>query len=157
MATFNKAILVGRLTRDPEVRPVGDSRVAKFTIAVNNRKKDNGQWVDDPIFIACEAWNNSSGGRRLADTVEQYVKKGSQILVEGSLKLDTWVDKQSGQKRERIVIVVRDVQFLDDNRSRSANGGSEEPRRQEPTRAPKEGPSPDNSRTPWDNEEDIPF
>jgi len=114
MANLNKVMLIGRLTRDPEVRAFSNGgKVAKIGFAVNNRKKDpaSGNWVDDPVFLDIDAFNRETG-RKLADLVEQYLHKGNQVYIEGNLVLDQWVDKD-GQKRSKIKIVMTDLQFLE--------------------------------------------
>src|ERR1700675_294347 len=101
MANLNKVLLIGRLTRDPEmVAFANGGRVAKFGFAVNNRRKNQstGQFEDEPVFLDVEAYNRDNG-RKLADLVEQYLKKGHQAYLECSMKLDTWNDKTSGEKR----------------------------------------------------------
>lgn len=123
MAAFNKVVLVGRLTRDPECRTFSNGgKVAKFGFAVTNRRKNSqtGQWEDEPMFIDCEAFNRGEFGT-LANTIEQYCKKGSQILIEGKLHLDTWDDKTTGQKRQKHKIVVEVMQLLD--RREDGQGG----------------------------------
>src|SRR5437764_9685673 len=119
MANLNKVMLIGRLTRDAETRTFSNGgKVAKFGFAVNNRKKDSqtGQWVDDPVFLDVEVFNRGENGK-MADTIEQYLGagqgKGRQLYIEGHLKMDQWEDKQSGQKRSRLVVVVDSFQFLD--------------------------------------------
>jgi single-strand DNA-binding protein len=124
VANFNKVVLIGRLTRDPETRsfPSG-GMVAKIGFAVTNRKKNTqtGQWEDEPMFIDCEVYNRGETGK-LADLVRDRCKKGSQILLEGKLHLDTWDDKNNpGQKRSKHKIVVDNIQLLD---GRPADGGS---------------------------------
>jgi single-strand DNA-binding protein len=114
MANFNKVILIGNLTRDPECRTFSNGgKVAKFGFAVNNRKKNSqtGQWEDEPMFIDCEAFNRGEFGK-LADTIETYCKKGSQICIEGRLHLDQWDDKNTGQKRSKHKVVVETMQLL---------------------------------------------
>ena len=108
MANLNKVMLIGRLTRDPEmVTFANGGRVAKFGFAVNNRKKNQstGQWEDEPVFLDVEAFNRETG-RKLADLVEQYLKKGHQVYLECSLKLDTWNDKTTGEKRQKLKFVL---------------------------------------------------
>src|SRR5262245_33223418 len=114
MANFNKVILIGNLTRDPECRTFSNGgKVAKFGFAVNNRRKNSqtGQWEDEPMVIDCEAVNRGDFGK-LADTIEEYCKKGSQICVEGRLRLDQWEDKNGGGKRSKHLIVVESMQLL---------------------------------------------
>jgi single-strand DNA-binding protein len=118
MANLNKVILIGRLTRDPEVRTFSNGgRVAKFGFAVNNRKKNSqtGEWEDDPVFLDCEAFNRGETGK-MADTVERYLKKGSQAFLEGHLQLDRWDDKTTGEKRQKLKIVIDMMQMLDARR-----------------------------------------
>src|ERR1700724_311587 len=101
VANLNKVMLIGRLTRDPEVRTFSNGgKVAKFGFAVNNRKKNQqtGQWEDEPVFVDVEAFNRGETGKT-ADLIEQYLRKGYQAYLEGHLKLDQWNDKTTGDKR----------------------------------------------------------
>lgn len=114
MANLNKVLLIGRLTRDPEVRMFANGgKVAHFGFAVNNRKKNpsTGQWEDEPVFLDVEAFNRGDTGKT-ADMIEQYLRKGHQAFIEGHMKLDQWTG-QDGQKRSKIKIVVDNVQFLE--------------------------------------------
>lgn len=123
MANLNKVFLIGRLTRDPEVRTFSNGgKVAKFGFAVNNRRKNTqtGQWEDDPVWLDCEAYNRGEFGK-LAETVEQYCRKGSQVFIEGHLQLDQWTDRDN-QKRQKLKIVVDGLQLLD--RRQDGNAGS---------------------------------
>jgi single-strand DNA-binding protein len=137
MANLNKVMLIGRLTRDPEVRTFGTGgKVAAFGFAVTNRKKNQqtGEWEDDPMFIDVDAFNRESG-RKLADLVEQYLKKGHQAYIEGSLKLDQWTDKE-GQKRSKLKLVLHDMQFLEPRAAGEAGeGGGRAPRAAAPRKA----------------------
>jgi len=131
MANLNKVMLIGRLTRDPEVRMFANGgKVAHFGFAVNNRRKNaqTGQWEDEPCFLDVEAFNRGEFGKT-ADLVEQYLRKGHQAFIEGHLKLDQWTS-QDGQKRSKIKIVLDNVQFLEP-RSDGGSGprGSSAPRR----------------------------
>jgi len=171
MANLNKVLLIGRLTRDPEmVSFQNGGRVAKFGFAVNNRKKDpsTGQWVEDPVFLDVEAYNRENG-RKLADLCEQYLKKGHQAYLECSMKLDTWNDKTTGDKRQKLKFVLNDLQFLEpkadggntEGGSRMARGGAGA----RPTAAPARGNGhEDEEPEPTDapperggQEDDIPF
>src|SRR5579875_1960000 len=98
MANLNKVMLIGRLTRDPEVRTFSNGgKVAKFGFAVNRKKnQQTGQWEDVPVFLDVEAFNRCEFGK-LADTVEQFLTKGRQIFIEGHLRLDQW--EKDGQKQ----------------------------------------------------------
>src|SRR5579871_908755 len=136
MANLNKVMLIGRLTRDPEVRTFGNGgKVAKIGFAVNNRRKNQqtGQWEDEPVFVDIDAFNRETG-RKLADLVEQYLRKGHQAYIEGNLVLDQWTDKD-GQKRSKLKIVLQDVQFLEPRSSSDGGeGGSRAPRASSPPR-----------------------
>jgi single-strand DNA-binding protein len=128
MANVNKVIFVGRLTRDPECRTfTNGGKVAKFGFAVTNRRKNSqtGQWEDEPMFIDCEAFNRGEFGK-LADTIEQYLRKGAQVYLEGRLHLDQWDDKTSGQKRSKHKMVVEMMQMLE---TRGEGGRSGPPAR----------------------------
>src|ERR1019366_8697307 len=141
MANLNKVMLIGRLTRDPEVRMFSNGgKVANFGFAVNNRKKtqQTGQWEDEPVFLDCEAFNRGETGKT-ADLIEQYLHKGNQAYIEGHLKLDQWNDKTTGDKRQKIKIVVDNVQFLEPRKD--GQSGPAAPRRQE-------GPPPSNDYDP---------
>src|SRR5262249_60302633 len=115
MANLNKVMLIGRLTRDPDPPRTfaNGGKVVRFGFAVNNRKKDaqTGQWVDDPVFIDMEIFNRGEQGRQ-ADLVEQNLRKGHQVFIEGHLRLDQWID-QTAQKRSKLVEVGDNVQQLE--------------------------------------------
>ena len=166
MANLNKVMLIGRLTRDPEVRTFSNGgKVAKFGFAVNNRKKNQqtGQWEDEPVFLDLEAFNRQTG-RQLADLVEQYFKKGAQFYIEGHLRLDTWQDKNDGSKRSKLTIVLDDFQFFE---SRADGGGgmnAQSPRasapaqrKPEPSYSSGSGFNEPEPESPGDNPDDIPF
>lgn len=114
MQGLNKVILIGRLTRDPQILSFGDGgRSAVFCMVVNNRKKnkDTGAWEEDPCFVECKANNREK--RKLADVVEQYLHKGSLICMEGHLVLDRWTGKEDGKPRQQLRVMVDDVSFLE--------------------------------------------
>jgi single-strand DNA-binding protein len=114
MANLNKVMLIGRLTRDPETRSFANGgKVAKFGFAVNNKRKNTatGEWEDEPVFIDVDAFNRGDFGK-LADRVEQYLRKGQQIFIEGHLKLEQWT-AQDGQKRSKLSVVCDNFQFLE--------------------------------------------
>ena len=115
MANVNKVMLIGRLTRDPEMRTFSNGgKVANFGFAVNNRRKNqqSGQWEDYPMFIDCKAFNRGETGKT-ADLIEQYLHKGNQAYLEGRLDLEQWDDKTTGAKRSKHVLLVDNVQFLE--------------------------------------------
>jgi single-strand DNA-binding protein len=114
VANLNKVMLIGRLTRDPEVRVFGNGgKVAKFGFAVNNRRKNqqSGQWEDEPVFLDMEVFNRGESGKQ-ADLIEGSLRKGHQVFIEGHLRMDNWTDKE-GQKRSKLMVVVDNFQFLE--------------------------------------------
>ena len=116
MPNYNKVILMGNLTRDPEVRYTsGGTAIAKLGLAVNRRwKNQEGQMQEETTFVDVDAFG------RQAETIGQYLKKGRPVMVEGRLKFDQWDDKQTGQKRSKLGVVLENFQFLD---SRGEGGG----------------------------------
>jgi len=108
MASFNKVILLGNLTRDPEVRytPKG-SAVCDLGLAVNRQYSlDNGEKREEVTFVDVVLW------ARLAEIAGEYLKKGRPVFIEGRLQLDSWDDKQSGQKRTKLRVVGETMQLL---------------------------------------------
>ena len=160
MANLNKVMLIGRLTRDPEIRAFSNGgKVARFGFAVNNRRKNQqtGQWEDEPCFLECEVFNRGETGT-LADRMEQTVRKGHQIFIEGHLKLDQWNDKTTGDKRQQIKVVVDNFQYLERREEGSSPRPLANPR---PAAAPQDdyGPEPEPEAPAVNRpaEEDIPF
>lgn len=128
MASLNKIMLIGRLTDNPEpprTLPNSGSTVVKFRFAVGRSRKNQqtGQWENDPnpLYIDCEVFSRQDTRRDLAGLISQYTRKGSQLYIEGRLQLDTWDDKQTGQKRSKHKIVVDSVELLD--RAGGSSGG----------------------------------
>src|ERR1700681_1763328 len=102
MASFNKVILVGNLTRDPELRytPKGMA-IAKFGLAINRTwKNEAGETKEGVTFVDIDSFGKQ------AETIAKYMKKGRPLLIEGRLRLDQWDDKQTGQKRSRLGVVL---------------------------------------------------
>jgi single-strand DNA-binding protein len=150
MANLNKVMLIGRLTRDPETRTFSNGgKVAAFGFAVNNRRKNQqtDQWEDEPVFLDIKAFNRETG-RKLADLAEQYLKKGHQTYVEGHLVLEQWQDKNDGSKRQKLVVVVDNFQFLE---PRMADDGG--PRGQRP--AARQPAAPPSSANRYDESESF--
>jgi single-strand DNA-binding protein len=161
MANLNKVMLIGRLTRDPEVRTFSTGgKVAAFGFAVNNRKKNQqtGQWEDEPVFLDVEAFNRREGGRQLADLVEQHMHKGHQFYLEGHLRLDQWTDKD-GQKRSKLKIVLDDFQFLEPRQDGGGQGGDGASRapRMASSQAPRRATSPSPAVDHYDEPEPEPM
>ncbi len=107
MPSFNKVILMGNLTRDPEMKYTANQMaVVNFGIAVNHKYKTaGGEAREDVLFVDCAAFGKT------AETINQYCQKGKPLLIEGRLKLDNWEDKQ-GQKRSKHTVVVDSFQFV---------------------------------------------
>ncbi|HEU0010461.1 MAG TPA: single-stranded DNA-binding protein [Verrucomicrobiae bacterium] len=109
MASFNKVILAGNLTRDPELRytPKGTA-VTRITLAVNrNYTTETGERKEEVSFVDVDAWG------RQAEVIAQYMKKGRPLLVEGRLKQDTWEDKNTHQKQSKLKVVLEGFTFID--------------------------------------------
>jgi single-strand DNA-binding protein len=110
VASYNRVVLIGNLTRDVELRYTPSTKMAicQNAIAVNDRRKNAaGEWVDDTTFVDVTFFG------RLAEVVGQYLGKGSPIFVEGRLKLDTW--EKDGQKRSKLYVIVERMQLLGRN------------------------------------------
>lgn len=150
MASFNKVVLVGNLTRDPELRytPKGTA-IAKIGIAVNRVwTTDSGEKKEDVTFVDVDVFG------RTAENVGQYMRKGRPILIEGRLKLDQWDDKQSGQKRQKLGVVAEAVQFLGSAQDSERPQGSSQERRQPAAAAPPADPVAGDNPPESD---DVPF
>ena len=107
MASFNKVILMGNLTRDPDVRATGAGgmKVARLGLAVNERRRDrNGQMQEFPVFVDVDAWD------RLAELCGQFLTKGSPILVEGRLQMDSW--ERDGVRHQKLKVRATAIKFL---------------------------------------------
>ena len=119
MASFNKVILMGNLTRDVELRYIpSGTAVTEIGLAVNDRRKDaKGQWVDETTFVDITLWG------RTAEICNEYLSKGSGVLIEGRLKLDQWDDKQTGQKRSKLLVTGERMQMLPRGDNRGGGGG----------------------------------
>jgi single-strand DNA-binding protein len=148
MANFNKVFLMGNLTRDPEVRytPKGTA-IATIGLAVNRVwTTESGEKKEEVTFVDVDVWG------RQAETIGQYMSKGRPIFIEGRLKLDSWDDKETGQKRNKMKVVCESFQFLGapkGNAEFSDAGPSEE----RPQRPASRGARP---AAPGKQEEDAP-
>lgn len=117
MASYNRVILVGNLTRDPELRytPSGTA-VTDIGMAVNDRRKNSsGEWVDETTFVDVTLWG------RTAEVATEYLNKGSSVLIEGRLKLDTW--EKDGKKNSKLRVVGERMQMLGGRGSGGGSGG----------------------------------
>ena len=176
MANFNRIILVGNLTRDPQLRYLpSQMAVVDFGMAVNHKfRTKNGEDREEVCFIDVSAFGKQ------AEVINQYCQKGKQLLVEGRLKYDTWEDKQGGGKRSKHTVVVDNFQFLGGPAGAGGGGGggqrgggdaipeydpgeSAPPQRQAPSRPPARGPQKPAAQQPFADDEqqfkdeDIPF
>ena len=156
MANLNSVHLIGNLTRDPEVRytPKGTA-VCDLSLAINRSippEKEGGDWREETVFVDVTLWGKT------AENAGQYLAKGRSVFVDGRLALETWDDKQSGQKRSRLKVVAESVQFLG---SRPGQGQGEAPAGSKPAekrqalarKDPKPERDPDLDAEP----DDIPF
>jgi single-strand DNA-binding protein len=166
MASLNKVLLLGNLTRQPELRYTsGGMAVCEFGLAMNRRFSVNNQDREEVCFVDIVVWGKQ------AENCGKYLEKGSQVMLEGRLQLDQWQDKDTGAKRSKLRVVAEGIQFL--NKSDKAAGayepeGSEEPPQyqqqqpqyQQPPQQQKKSvpPMPDNAFKVGDEaEDDIPF
>ena len=120
MASFNKVILAGNLTRDPELRytPKGTA-IAKLSLAMNRKwTGEDGQTREEVTYVDIDAFGKQ------AEVISQYLRKGGGLLAEGRLKLDRWDDKQTGQKRSRLGVVLENFTFIGGRPDGSAPGGA---------------------------------
>ena len=121
MANFNRVILIGNLTRDPEVKylPSG-SAVAEISLAINRSYTDKvtNERKEDTTYVEVTLW------ARLAELAGEYLSKGRPVMIEGRLHLDTWDDKTSGQKRSKLKVVGETMQFLGSNTGGGGGGES---------------------------------
>jgi len=150
MASFNKVILLGNLTRDPEVRytPKGTA-VTDLGLAVNRTyTADNGEKREEVTFVDVTFWG------RTAEVAGEYLKKGRPVFVEGRLQLDSWDDKQSGQKRTKLKVIGENMQMLGAPRGGGSGGGDEES--SGASRSSKSAPPPKAAPSAPDDDE-IPF
>jgi single-strand DNA-binding protein len=152
MASFNRVILAGNLTRDPELRytPKG-SAVAGFGLAVNRTwKSESGESKEEVSFIDIEAWG------RQAEVIAQYMRKGRPLLVEGRLKQDTWEDKNTHQKQSKLKVVLETFSFID-SKGPDSGGSSDAPRRSSSAAPSKPPPSSEGGDAAGTEEDDVPF
>lgn len=166
MADVNHVILIGRLTRDAELKYTsGGMAVCKFAIAVNKRRKQGEQWVEEANFFDIVLWGRSG------ESLNQYLVKGKQVAIEGELHQNRW--EQDGQARSKIEIMANNVQLLGGNAgaqgggsggyqasssggASAPNGGSPAPYQKRPAPA-QSGPSDMDDSVPPDFPDDIPF
>jgi single-strand DNA-binding protein len=150
MASFNKVILLGNLTRDPEVRytPKGTA-VTELGMAVNRvYTAENGEKREETTFVDVTLWG------RTAEIAGEYLKKGRPVFIEGRLQLDTWDDKQSGQKRSKLKVVGEGLQLLG---ARPSGGGGGDEESSGGSRPSKPAPPPKAAPSSGPDDDEIPF
>jgi len=155
MRGFNRVILAGNLTADPELRytPKGTA-VARLRLAVNRAyKTDTGELKEEVTYVDVDAWDKQ------AETLAQYLRKGRPILIEGRLKLDQWDDKQTGQKRSSLKVVLEAFSFIDSGTGRPDGipSSGTPPPRPKPAAPPSGAPAPDSDGPPPEEPDDVPF
>ena len=148
MPNYNKVILMGNLTRDPEVKYTsGGTAIAKLGMAINRTwTNKEGQKQEETTFVDVDAFG------RQAEVIGQYLKKGRPVMIEGRLKLDQWDDKQTGQKRSKLGVTLEGFQFLDSGGG-GGNGGGGHSQGNAP--AASSGSSAPSASLPEDD--DVPF
>ena len=150
MASFNKVILLGNLTRDPEVRytPKGTA-VTELGMAVNRvYTAENGEKREETTFVDVTLWG------RTAEIAGEYLKKGRPVFIEGRLQLDTWDDKQSGQKRSKLKVVGEGLQLIGSRPGGSGGGGGDE---EGGSRSSRPAPPPKATAPSASDDDEIPF
>ena len=152
MASFNRVILVGNVTRDIELRYIPSGMaVTDIGLAVNDRRKNaNGEWVEETTFVDVTLWG------RTAEVASEYLSKGAPVLIEGRLKLDTW--ETDGQKRSKLKVVGEKMQLLSSRGGGGGGGGGSRPAPRQDSQYSQESPpagDDGSSYEPPDN--DIPF
>jgi single-strand DNA-binding protein len=150
MLSYNRVILLGNLTRDPELRytPKGTA-IAKIGLAVNRVwTNESGEKKEEVTFVDVDIFG------RTAENVGQYIRKGGSILIEGRLKLDQWDDKQTGQKRQKLGVVAESVQFLG-NKAGTTSTPARPAASPAPNTPPSEPVAGDGPR--FDDDDKVPF
>ncbi|MHC4405877.1 MAG: single-stranded DNA-binding protein [Planctomycetota bacterium] len=153
MASYNRVILVGNLTRDPELRYIpSGTAVTDVRLAVNDRyKNSSGEWVEEPVFVDVTLW------ARTAEVASEYLSKGSPVLIEGRLKFDTWQTNE-GEKRSKLRVVGEKMQMLG---GRGGGGGGGRPAAQQSSEYSQPAPSESYDAPPAGSagggDEEIPF
>jgi single-strand DNA-binding protein len=138
MANLNKVMLIGNLTRDPELRvtPKGTA-ICQFSLAVNRKfRDDSGADREEVTYVDIEAWGKSG------ENISKYCTKGRPLFVEGRLRLDQWEDKTTKEKRSRMKVVLENFQFLGSGRGDAGAAGGEGGESRYKSPAPRSAPSP---------------
>ncbi len=153
MASYNRVVLLGNVTRDPELRYIpSGTAVIDLGLAVSDRRKtSSGEWVEEPTFVDITLWG------RTAEVAGEYLSKGSPVLIEGRLKLETW-ENNEGQKRSKLKVIGERMQLLG---TRAPGGGGSRPATQDTQYSQPAPPEPDYEapppQSPGGGGDDIPF
>jgi single-strand DNA-binding protein len=161
MANLNKVMLIGNLTRDPELRhtPKGTA-VSEISMAINRVwNNDQGQKQEETTFVEVTLWG------RQAELAQQYLPKGRPVYIEGRLNLDTWDDKETGKKRSKLRVIGENMQFLSSGTGAGGGGGGSSERSSQASSSSQRQSSPQGSpqgasAAPTDDypeDDDIPF
>lgn len=120
MPSYNRVVLMGNLTRTPEIRyTAGGTAVTDLGLAVNDRVKRNDEWVEEPTFVTVTLWG------RMAEVAGEYLEKGAPLLIEGRLKLEQW--ETEGEKRQRLKVVADNMTLLGAKSKGRADDDAEAP------------------------------
>jgi len=153
MANFNKVMLMGNLTRDPEVRytPKGTA-VAEIGLAVNRiYSGENNEKREETTFVDVTLWG------RTAEVAGEYLKKGRPVFIEGRLQLDSWEDKQSGQKRSKLRVVAEGMQLIGSRGGGGGSGEGDETASSSRSSGSRTVPPPKNAPPAAPDDDEIPF
>jgi len=153
MANLNKVMLIGNLTRDPELRvtPKGTA-ICQFSLAVNRKFRDeSGADREEVTYVDIEAWSKQG------ETIAKYCTKGRPLFVEGRLRLDQWEDKTTKEKRSRMKVVLENFQFLGSGRADAAAAGGEGGEARTYAPRPAAAPKPAAPPAQENLDEDVPF
>jgi len=153
MANFNKVMLMGNLTRDPEVRytPKGTA-VAEIGLAVNRiYSGENNEKREETTFVDVTLWG------RTAEVAGEYLKKGRPVFIEGRLQLDSWEDKQSGQKRSKLRVVAEGMQLIGSRGGGGGSGEGDETASSSRSSGSRTTPPPKNAPPAAPDDDEIPF
>lgn len=139
MADLNEVRLIGRLTRDPELRSTpGGNKIASFGFATGSKYRGNdGKMKEEATFVDVDCWE------KIAEAASKYLKKGSQVFIGGRLKYESWEEKESGRKRSRLKVVANNIQFLDGKKDGDGDGAVQNKQ--------------DDTPQGWEPPKDLPF
>ena len=141
MAALNQVTICGNLTRDPQLKQAGQTQLAEFGMALSESyfNKQTQQKVETTVFVDVVAWGKTG------EIASQYLSKGSQVLISGKLKFDSWTDKTTGSKRSKLSVTCQQLVLLGKGGGSPQQGGQQPQQQQSSTNAPP------------DKTEDVPF